>query len=206
MLTMHGYPIYAAWSDGPTDEHLVPFLASMTRWLGGGRRRALLGVRRADAPGGGVAGPADGPALVPEADAATLHRAGRSRAARGRLHGRDAVVLRRLRAASSGRAPPLDEAPHERSFGLWRADGTPKPAVAEVAAFAGRARLEPGPHDWIDIDQGEYWRSPARTSPACTCVTGDDRCRQLTWTQAAARARAECRSLSVLQTEGRHGG
>ena len=33
-LTMHGYPIYAAWSDGPTDD-LVPFLGRVrTRWLG----------------------------------------------------------------------------------------------------------------------------------------------------------------------------
>jgi endo-1,4-beta-mannosidase len=35
-LTMHGYPIYARWAAGPTDEHLPPFLAHMTRWLGGG--------------------------------------------------------------------------------------------------------------------------------------------------------------------------
>ncbi len=27
-LTMHGYPIYAGWAAGPTDEHLVAFLAS----------------------------------------------------------------------------------------------------------------------------------------------------------------------------------
>ena len=35
-LTMHGYPIYADWADGPTDEHLLPFLAHLTSWLGGG--------------------------------------------------------------------------------------------------------------------------------------------------------------------------
>ena len=56
--------------------------------------------------------------------------------------------------------PPLDEAPHERTFGLWRADGTPKPAVAEIAAFAGQDRLEPAPHDWTDVDEREYWREP----------------------------------------------
>ena len=39
--------------------------------------------------------------------------------------------------------PPLDEAIHERSFGLWRADGTPKPAVDVVKAFAGATRLPP---------------------------------------------------------------
>ena len=35
-LTMHGYPGYATWADGPTDERLLPFLAQITRWLGGG--------------------------------------------------------------------------------------------------------------------------------------------------------------------------
>ncbi len=37
VLSMHGYPIYARWADGPTDEHLLPFLADITRWLAGGR-------------------------------------------------------------------------------------------------------------------------------------------------------------------------
>ena len=36
-LTMHGYPIYADWAEGGTDDRLVPFLAEVTRWLGGGR-------------------------------------------------------------------------------------------------------------------------------------------------------------------------
>ena len=31
--------------------------------------------------------------------------------------------------------PPLDLAVHERSFGLWRADGSPKPSVAVVEAI-----------------------------------------------------------------------
>ena len=35
-LTMHGYPIYARWARSGTDEALVPFLARVTRWLGGG--------------------------------------------------------------------------------------------------------------------------------------------------------------------------
>ncbi len=35
-LQMHGYPGYATWADGPTDERVLPFLARLTRWLGGG--------------------------------------------------------------------------------------------------------------------------------------------------------------------------
>jgi hypothetical protein len=40
-------------------------------------------------------------------------------------------------------SPPFDLAPHERSFGLWRADGSPKPAVAAIAAFVGAERSPP---------------------------------------------------------------
>ena len=36
-LSMHGYPIYAPWADGPTDERLLPLLARITRWLGASR-------------------------------------------------------------------------------------------------------------------------------------------------------------------------
>ena len=36
-LCMHGYPIYANWAKSPTDEHLLPFSAHVTRWLGHGR-------------------------------------------------------------------------------------------------------------------------------------------------------------------------
>ena len=36
--------------------------------------------------------------------------------------------------------PPLDDAGHERSFGLWRSDGSPKPALDVVEAFAGAPR------------------------------------------------------------------
>jgi endo-1,4-beta-mannosidase len=36
-LCMHGYPIYADWANSPTDELVLPFLASLTRWLGGGK-------------------------------------------------------------------------------------------------------------------------------------------------------------------------
>jgi hypothetical protein len=58
--------------------------------------------------------------------------------------------------------PPLDLARHERTFGLWRVDGSPKPAVAAVAAFVGAerctiAQTEP----WIDIERDEYWLDPS---------------------------------------------
>ena len=55
-------------------------------------------------------------------------------------------------------SPPFDLAPHERSFGLWRADGSPKPPVAAIAAFVGAARCTANADPWIDIDRDEFRR------------------------------------------------
>ena len=53
--------------------------------------------------------------------------------------------------------PPLDLAVHERSFGLWRADQTPKPAVTEVGARRGRTCLPaPAVHPWLDVTADEF--------------------------------------------------
>jgi len=56
--------------------------------------------------------------------------------------------------------PPLDEAVHERSFGLWRADRSPKPALTQVSAAAGEDRMTPAADDWIDVDPDRFWRQP----------------------------------------------
>jgi endo-1,4-beta-mannosidase len=57
--------------------------------------------------------------------------------------------------------PPLDEATWERWFGLWRADGSPKPAVREVTSFEriGRASPQQG-FPWINIDREEFYTRP----------------------------------------------
>jgi hypothetical protein len=63
-------------------------------------------------------------------------------------------------------SPPLDIAHHERSFGLWRADGSPKPAVAAVTAFAGAPRCDAdGDDSWIDIGPDDFWLDPGRQLP-----------------------------------------
>jgi hypothetical protein len=57
--------------------------------------------------------------------------------------------------------PPLDLAVHERSFGLWRADGSPKPSVAVVEGFAGaRRRAGPADYPWIDLEPEEFLVDP----------------------------------------------
>jgi endo-1,4-beta-mannosidase len=166
-LTMHGYPIYATWAESGTDEHVVPFLARLTRWLGDGRdvlfsEFGLPTLQRGSPDPELARDPAS--MLVDEEEAArytgrvlvALHRAGCIGAM---------VWCYTDYASDIWSAPPMDEALHERSFGLWRADGSAKPAVSTVAAFAGRSVMDSPGDGWIDIDREEYQHGPGEHLP-----------------------------------------
>ena len=144
VVSMLGYPIYADWAAGPTDHELVPYLAEVTRWLAGG---APVLFEELGLPTGGA---------LSEADAAEYT----GRALDGlRASGCTGAFLWCFSdyAAELASTPPFDAAPHELSFGLWRADGTPKAAVAEVTARAGAACVAPrSPDAWLDIDAATF--------------------------------------------------
>ena len=161
LLSMHGYPIYADWAEGPTDDRLLPFLARMTRWLGDEREIlfsefGLPTFRRGERQRSAL--------LIEEAAAAaytaraleSLRRAGCSGAMLWCYSDYDPALWGR---------PPLDLAPHERSFGLWRADGSPKPSVAAVAAFAGADRCGSVDDTWIDLDPDHFYLDPSAELP-----------------------------------------
>jgi endo-1,4-beta-mannosidase len=164
LVSMHGYPIYARWADGPTDDQLLPFLAEVTRWLGDGRdvlftEFGLPTYRRR--------GPVERrPALLVEEDDAAAYTARALEALR-----RAGCLGAMLWCYSDydpalWDSPPLDLAPHERTFGLWRVDGSPKPSVAAVAALVGAERCDGGHTDvWIDIDRCEFLRDPRAQLP-----------------------------------------
>ena len=128
-------------------------------------RRAVRGVRSPDLPPGrsdrrGSQTPGRelsgrGGKLRPPTPNERLRRCKR-RAAWARCSGATPTTTR-----PSGNDPPLDLAVHERSFGLWRADGSPKPSVAVVEAFAGARRLA-GQDDypWIDLEPDEFLVAP----------------------------------------------
>ena len=157
-LSMHGYPIYAPWADGPTDHRLLSFLARLTRWLGEGRD--VLFTEFGLPTSSRSAGHEKSPLLVDEDSAAAY----------------TAAALEALRHAGCAGAmlwcysdyepalrwtPPFDLAPHERSFGLWRSDGSPKPSVEVVTAFAGAKRCSADVNDpWIDIERRDFVRNP----------------------------------------------
>ncbi len=144
-LCMHGYPIYASWADGPTDEHLLPFLAHMTRWLGNGSELLFsefgLPTYRPGDPGLAGTGRQSRLPRVEEAAAAAY-----TRRALAELHSAGCAGAMLWCYSDYVPAiwsePPLDEAVHERFFGLWRADGTPKPSVSAVAAFTAADRRD----------------------------------------------------------------
>ncbi|MDP9329922.1 MAG: hypothetical protein M3P11_04685 [Actinomycetota bacterium] len=166
-LTMHGYPIYATWARSSTDEHVAPFLARLTRWLGGGKDVLFseFGV-----PTYGRGSPdserSRDPAsmLVDEEEAARYARRVLAELRRAGCIGA-MVWCYTDYAPEIWSAPPLDEGQHERSFGLWRADGSAKPAVSTVAAFAGRSVVDPLHEAWIDIDPLEYQHDPGEQLP-----------------------------------------
>ncbi len=158
-LTMHGYPGYATWARGPTDEALLPFLAQITRWLGRGAEVVFseFGVPTHPA---GIQARGGNVAIVDELTAASyVERALDAVHACGCLGAMLWCYSDYLPEIWD--APPLDAAVHERSFGQWRADGSPKPALASVRAFAQRG-LEPKPAStdtsWLDIEPSDFYR------------------------------------------------
>jgi endo-1,4-beta-mannosidase len=152
IVSMHGYPIYTDWANGPTDDELLGFLAEVTRWLAEGAEILFeefgLATIRPDQP--------ELPLFVSEETAAAY--TGRALDVL-RIAGCAGAMLWCFSDYASGlhALPPFDRATHERSFGLWRADDSPKPAVAEVAARIGSSRLAPpSTAGWLDIDQETF--------------------------------------------------
>ena len=165
---MHGYPIYARWADGPTDEQLLPFLARVTCWLATGRDvlfsefglptygRGQASDRRAEVDAT--------PLVDEEAAAAYTTRALEALRRAGCL----GAMLWCYSDYDPARwqSPPLDLARHERTFGLWRSDGSPKPSVAAVTEFVGAERCAVEHADaWIDIEPDQFWSDPSEQLP-----------------------------------------
>jgi endo-1,4-beta-mannosidase len=164
-LTMHGYPIYARWAAGPTDEHLLPFLAQLTRWLGRGRDVLFsefgLPTYRLAAPDGDLARQKNPSLLVEEQAAADYTERALAALRQAGCTGAMVWCYSDYVPAIWGK-PPLDAATHERSFGLWRADGSPKPSVAVVKAFTDLDRKDsPDSREWIDIEPDDFWENAA---------------------------------------------
>jgi endo-1,4-beta-mannosidase len=159
VLCMHGYPMYLRWAASKDDHRVLPFLAAMTRWLGGGKDVLFEEF--------GVATHEAADPDMRRAEAVLLDEAEAARYTAAALAGiTDAGCTGALLwcysdyAPSIWSEPPLDEAVHERHFGLWRADGSAKPVVAELARWRHAARA-PVPDDaWIDLRRDDFYVRP----------------------------------------------
>jgi endo-1,4-beta-mannosidase len=170
VAVMHAYPMYLDWAQGPLDPDLVPFTCALTRALGG--RPVLMeewgGCTAAPGRPSFVASWHDGRAprrqfMASEEDLATYVAA---------------VLPRLVEVGATGALlwcfadyderlwdrPPCDEARHERSFGLVRADGSLKPHAEVLRAFAAaRPRVRPPERTVaLDVTAEAYYADPAR--------------------------------------------
>ncbi len=147
-LCMHGYPIYAKWAHGASDAMLLPFLALIAGWLG---RQAVL-FEEFGAPTEGMQLSEPAVARFTREALAQLHRFGCIGAMLWCFADYDATLWNE---------PPLDQAPHERFFGLWRSDGSAKPAIESVAEARDWQRAQSILDlSWIDIPSERFYDAP----------------------------------------------
>ncbi|MGD0153981.1 MAG: hypothetical protein ABSC17_09555 [Thermacetogeniaceae bacterium] len=174
-LCMHGYPFYLAWVDDPGDVRVLPFLGLLTRWLGG---KPVL-FEEFGAPSRPMLPPYPDESellrykcrLWDEAKVATYYQQALELLCRAGMTGAMAWSYGDYHPSLWDR-PPLRENPHERHFGLFRHDGSPKPAVQAISEFAGRLAAGLGPAvdqlatGWLRGEDPErYYQSPQTELP-----------------------------------------
>lgn len=167
-LCMHGYPFYLSWVSDPRDPDLVPFLGMITAWLG---NKAVL-LQEYGAPTQSAA------AKTFESNASTAFQFWPEDAL-AEYYRKTLPVLQEAGLIGAmawcfadyqpdlWQRPPLQDNLHERTFGLFRADGSAKKAAeiwrdfpaASLADAAVQVRLK---HPaWLDgMDPGNFYGQP----------------------------------------------
>jgi endo-1,4-beta-mannosidase len=175
LSVMHGYSIYGPLARSPLDPELVPFTAALTAALAG--RPVLyeeLGVNTQlpDAESHWEELPSwDGGTrrahFASEDDAAAYYRAVLDGLHRAGCLGAFAWCFGDYAEALWDR-PPCDLQPHERFFGLYRADGTLKPMGRIVRDFARSAPTvrEPDRRIELPMSADAFYADPERHLPA----------------------------------------
>ena len=146
-LCMHGYPLYAPWARSTSDPALPAFLAEVTRWLGG--KEVFFEEFGMPTRTSAEEGQAD--VFVAEALDA-LYEAGVTGAMLWCYADYSPEIWHEA---------PFDVAEHERFFGLWRADGSTKPAARHLGRYRDVAIRAARPaSSWIDVDPSRFYEAP----------------------------------------------
>ncbi|NIO04723.1 MAG: hypothetical protein GTN74_08925 [Proteobacteria bacterium] len=165
ILSMHAHPGYSNWAEGPLDEKVPLFLVLLTQWLGGKpvlleefgvpTEPPLVTLEKADREKMGRV------TLVSEEEADTYSRNVlnllKANGILGALYGcfsdYDPILWDK---------PPLDNGVHERFFGLFRWNGSPKAHVRGMSDPPREKTSQEPSWDWIDIDRSEYYDRPRK--------------------------------------------
>jgi hypothetical protein len=163
VLSMHAYPCYAEWADGPLDERVPLFLALLTWWLGG--KEVLLGEFGVPTePGEGALSLEDREKLgdvdmISEGDAGEYYRNVFELLIAHGFPGAFAWYFSDYEPALWD-VFPLDDLVHERYFGLFRFNGSAKEATKLIPMLDRRRGKREPRSDWIDIKPDEYYGRP----------------------------------------------
>lgn len=130
-LCMHGYPFYLDWVANPLDPDLLSFLGLLTRYLG--QKEVLLQEFGAPtlpliAPSSSLKEQAEFYASFSEAEIHQYYLRTMKHLQSYRFMGAMAWCFADY-SPEIWTFPPLDQNVHERHFGLFRHDGTAKPAL-----------------------------------------------------------------------------
>lgn len=169
---MHAYPLYARSARSFLDPELVPFSCALTAGLSGHGRPALMqefGLCTAPPGDAGLSftddflGQPRSQYLASEDEAATYYRGVVNRLVDTGAAGAYAWCYADYAPALFTR-PPLSTAIRERTFGLVRADGSEKPAVAVFRDLRKRRDtgelVRRGVPCVLDVSADEYYRAP----------------------------------------------
>ena len=159
----------AGWAEGPLDEKAGLFLTLVTGWLGGKEVMAgdmgvptgplLAYLTESDRKKLGKVG------LIEEGDAETFIEKTLGLLKENGVKG----VLGRSFSdydSSLWDKPPLDERVAERFCGLFRRDGSAKPAARLIREYPREMSAREISWDWVDIRPEEYWEDPRRHRPS----------------------------------------
>lgn len=151
-LSIHTYSIYAKWANHSMDEDVIPFLAIITNWLG---QKDVL-IEEIGIPSSNTY---KNDLIVSEEDAYNYYER----------------LLKKLKSypfigtlfwcygdyeSSLWNDPPLDENPHERFFGLFRVNKSPKPFIHLFKTLRKENEKKPLNYEWIDIEPSDFYRNP----------------------------------------------
>jgi endo-1,4-beta-mannosidase len=163
ILSMHAYPGYTTWADGPLDDKVPLFLSLLTQWLG--EKTVLL----------------EEFGVPTQPSSEILDRDERKKLGRIVLVSEDdgeeysRRILELLDAHGFLGAlfwcfsdydpalwdiPPLNDRIHERFFGLFRWNATPKGAAKVASHFSPEKTSKRLSWEWIDIDRRDFYERP----------------------------------------------